>query len=189
MCRGASNMGLNQHLLEMAKASIKRANFESNTPPLVPAQTPPTRGPMGPGIAGHLSRSAGHLGMAGLKSVGMAARHPILSAGLPLAAYGAYKLHEGMTEPDTDKQADVPPTPMSAPTTTSGMPPAPVPPPTNAAPMPPSPPQSFGSIQASPVQQTDQMQPPVTTSQGANVPSSGQGAAQRAPGLVTPMGK
>jgi len=183
-------MGLNLHLLELAKDRIKRG-FVEQTPPYMPAGQPSVRGPMGPGAGRNFARGAGLISKAGLQAAGAALRHPILSVGTPLAAYGAYKLHEGLTQPqpqseDETKQADVPPTPMSQPT--GGLPSPGTPPPTNAAPVPPAAPQNFGSVSSPPVQQTDQAQPMITTSQGAaNVPQqSVQGARQRAPGLVKP---
>jgi len=195
-------MGLNHHLLELAKARIKRG-FVEQTPPYMPAGQPPSRGPMGPAgdAARAVGRAAQSVGRAvkspattagrGVDALGRTAlRHPILSAGVPLAGYGAYKLHEGMNQPESEtKQADMPATPMSQPT--GGLPVPGTPPPTNAAAVPPAQTTNFGSISSPPVQQTDQAQPMVTTSQGAaNMPKQPvQGAQQRAPGLVKPSGQ
>ena len=94
------------------------------------------------------------------------------------------------------KQADVPPTPMSSPST-QPIPPMPAsapPPPTDAATVPSSPPVNFGSLTAQPppqVAQPPRAQQPVTTSQGGNVPP-GAGTsidAQRAVGLNKPRSK
>lgn len=133
-------MGLNPYLLELAKASIKRGNFEVNAPPLMPIEPTPAQGPT------------------------------------------------GKKKVPAVKQADVPPTPLSAPTATPGMPPPPATPPTNGTPPPPAEAAQFGSVSVQPIQQTDQAQPPVTTSSGASVPQPPQGAMQRAPGLVKQHG-
>lgn len=173
-------MGLNSYLLELAKANIKRG-FDTQVP--LPAGQLPARGlRMGPAaLVGRGIDAAGRVVF----------RHPLLSLGLPLAAYGAHRLYGDLARPaspdhapDEVKQADVPPTPMSQPT--GGMPSPGTPPPTNAVPISSSPPQSFGSVSAQPSQQVDQAQPMVTTSQGAaNMPKqSVQGAQQRAVGLV-----
>jgi hypothetical protein len=106
----------------------------------------------------------------------MAMKHPMLSISTPLAAYGVKKLYDKYNEPSVDKQANLPP--------------AATPPATNAAPVAPAPAAQFGSVENAPVQQTEQPQMQVTTSQGAaNVPTPGQGAAMKAPGLVKPAGK
>lgn len=184
-------MGLNPHLLEMAKSWIKQANDAE------------VQGPRGPLSA--IGQAAGAVGRAakapastigrGIDAAGrLALRHPLKATALPLAAYGGYKGYQELTKPDDKsdaevKQADLPSTPMSTSTTTPGLPAAGPPPPTNAAPVAPAAPQSFGGVTASPVQQTDQAQPAITTSQGAKVPDMGQGAQTRAPGLVKQPGK
>jgi hypothetical protein len=195
-------MGINPHLLEMAKSWIKQAND---------AEVQGPRGPLSAigQAAGAVGRAAGAVGRAakapastigrGIDAAGrLALRHPLKATALPLAAYGGYKGYQELTKPDDKpddksdaevKQADLPSTPMSTSTTTPGLPAAGPPPPTNAAPVAPSAPQSFGGVTASPVQQTDQAQPAITTSQGAKVPDMGQGAQTRAPGLVKQPGK